>query len=441
MVESRLARLVGCVAAVASLAGAAPAQAPRTTPADADADRPLFLRTVEVEGRTIALQIASRSYTRPAPAAEAPEGEGETPASGGPTVWLVGVAHIADRSFYRSIQSLVDTCEVVLYESIKPWGTGGAGGDTLKERRESTRAAMGFVTSLIELYRAQELRYPADIDELDQFAADLDPRLKACFDVAALDAWERPLIYRRRPDTSGYEVVSLGADGRPGGDGNDGDLVLSDEQATGPLEWAGQDSLQRELASALELGFQLDALSYGRANWRCSDLALDQVDRALRDGGVDFAPLAGALAGTSLPARFLKFALRLLRVADAVLEGRLSDTLKVVMIDILGDEAIMEQSLDQLGPAFREVIVDRRNQVAIDDLAAIIEKEPEVESVAIIYGAAHLPDLAEQLAGQLGYQPDGERWLTAIEVDLANSAASIDELNRMRRMMRLLMKR
>ncbi len=142
-----------------------------------------------------------------------------------------------------------------------------------------------------------------------------------------------------------------------------------------------------------------------------------------------------------MPARFLKFALRLLRVADAVLEGRLSDTLKVVMIDILGDEAIMEQSLDQLGPAFREVIVDRRNQVAIDDLAAIIEKEPEVESVAIIYGAAHLPDLAEQLAGQLGYQPDGERWLTAIEVDLVNSAVSVAELNRMRQMMRLLMKR
>ena len=99
----------------------------------------------------------------------------------------------------------------------------------------------------------------------------------------------------------------------------------------------------------------------------------------------------------------------------------------------------MEQTIDIYGKGFSEVIIDGRNQVVIDDLKRLIADEPEVESVAILYGAAHLPDLAERLHDQLGYLPGDDRWLTAIEVDLTESAVTQRDIRQIRSMMKWMM--
>ena len=93
------------------------------------------------------------------------------------------------------------------------------------------------------------------------------------------------------------------------------------------------------------------------------------------------------------------------------------------------------RSLDA-GPAFREVIIDERNQIVVDEVKAIVEGDRGVGSIAILYGAAHMPDMGERLADQLGYGPTGEQWLSAIEVDLTESAVSAEQLQTFRRMMR-----
>lgn len=36
-------------------------------------------------------------------------------------------------------------------------------------------------------------------------------------------------------------------------------------------------------------------------------------------------------------------------------------------------------------------------------------------SVAVVYGACHVPDLVHQLAGRLGYRPCSAEWITAVE--------------------------
>ena len=54
--------------------------------------------------------------------------------------------------------------------------------------------------------------------------------------------------------------------------------------------------------------------------------------------------------------------------------------------------------------------------------------------VAILYGAAHLPDMADRMDDQLGYAPVSEKWFRAIEVDLAESAISASDLRMMRSM-------
>ena len=73
----------------------------------------------------------------------------------------------------------------------------------------------------------------------------------------------------------------------------------------------------------------------------------------------------------------------------------------------------------------------------IDDVKSIVKGEPQVGSIGILYGAAHMPDLAERLASQLGYRPAGEQWITAFEVDVARSAVSEQQLQSIRRMVRM----
>ena len=384
-----------------------------------------YMRISEDPGRTVALEIASRTFEPPASA------------SGGPSIALVGVAHIGERTLYDSVQDLLDRHDVVLYESVKPAGTGGAGGSDLTERTETTLTAMEFTAAVVKAYKDSNESYPPDPVELSEFAAGRDPRVEQWLSVAATDAWGSPVLYRVTEGGAGFELVSFGADRRPGGEGEGSDLRVGSDSAIHPASLGSdEDNLQAELAKALGLAFQLDALDYGRAHFRCSDLAMDQLERAFRDKGVDFGPIGGSLAGSSLPGRLVVYLLRLIRVVDVFLDGAIADALKVMLIELFSSDKAMEMSMKQFGTAFEDVIIDQRNQVVVDDVKSILEKERDVESIAILYGAAHMPDLADRLIDQLGYEPGGEEWFTAFEVDLTRSAMSPGQLQTFRQMVR-----
>ena len=83
------------------------------------------IRVVEDPGNSVKLQIAVRTY--------------QTAEATGPTVSLVGVSHIGARRFYRAVQDILDEYAVVLYESVKPAGASGAGGESDAERAEGQR--------------------------------------------------------------------------------------------------------------------------------------------------------------------------------------------------------------------------------------------------------------------------------------------------------------
>jgi hypothetical protein len=404
---------------------AATTQPTEVKAAGSDADEPSHVRVIEDKGKRIALEIASREF-------ESPEGRG-------PKVCLVGVAHIADRSFYRAVEKLLGEYDVVLYESVKPAGTGGAGGDTDEQRVASTKAAMQFVGGLIESFKSKRDAYPENLAELRVFAVEREPRLGQWLDVAVMDGWGHPLVYTRSDDAASYTLVSFAADGAAGGDDAAADFGLADQHPPDPMAASHDDSLQSQLADALDLQFQLDAIDYSHDNWRCSDMAIDEVGREMAQRGLDFGPMGGTLAGTSFPARIIKMMLGLMRFADSLMDGAIADTFKVVMIEMLGDEQFIEKGLGQLGQGFTEVIVEQRNQVAVDDLRAIIDREPEVKSVAILYGAAHMDDLGQRLMQQLGYEPRESHWLKAIEVDLEESVVSARDISQVRRMMKQVM--
>jgi hypothetical protein len=339
---------------------------------------------------------------------------------------------------YADLQELLDAQDVVLYESVTPPGTGGvpAGADDA-ERVAGTRAALRFLAAVLAVHWEQRGSYPESLDALAAFGSRLDPRIAQWVATAQVDGWGREVSYRRAGG-GGFVLESLGADGRPGGDGAAADLELTSEDDVGTLGLAGEeDNLQAELAKALGLRFQLDAIDYDRANFRGSDMAMDQLERALAERGIDFGEIGSSLAGTSLPARLAIMMLRLIRFADEfIFEGTIADGCKVVLIEMFNDDVMLEQAIAQMGPGFADVIIGQRNQVAVDDLKALLAEEPEVGSVAILYGAAHMPDLAERLADQLGYRPAGEQWYTAFKVDLADSALTERQLRTLRSMVR-----
>ncbi|MCI0675742.1 MAG: type II secretion system protein GspG [Phycisphaerales bacterium] len=423
-----------CGAAGAQPADAQPAE--QSNQSQPSVSRPRHLRLSEEKGRSLALQIATTAFKRPDGA--------------GPTIALVGVAHIADRSFYRAVQDILDQHQLVLYESVKPPGTSGAGGETHQERLESTKAAMRFLGSVIEAHRAQTHEYPPNLEALRAFAAAENPRLTKFLEAAIRDAWGNQFVYLPEAKAEAhppegeaaqpaFQLISLGSDGQPAGEGEAQDIHF--DETPSPDLLSHDDNLQQQLADALGLEFQLQALSYEKDNWRCSDMAMDVLSRRLQDKGIDFDVVGGTLAGSSLPAQIIKLLLGLIRFADSFLDGAIADTFKVVMIEMLADETVMDQALEQLGPGFGEVIVNDRNQIVIDDLKKVIEREPDIKSVAVLYGAAHMPDLTERLCSQLGYAAaDEQQWVTAIEVDFRRSAVSANEIDRIRAMVRQMMR-
>jgi hypothetical protein len=402
---------------------AAPADPVKSRPVVQAAPSGSYMRSVEDPGRTVALEVASRTFV-PADA-------------DGPTVVLVSVAHIAERELYGQLQAVLDANDIVLYESVMPAGARGAGGSTDAERARGTEAVMKFTAGVLDHYLDRQQRYPAELSELAAFAGRRDPRLAQWLAAAETDGWGRQIVYEVGEGGRAFVLTSLGADHAVGGAGADADIRVTNQTAViDQFKDDAQDNIQAELAKALGLAFQLDGIDYDRPNFRCSDMSMDQLQRAMQAEGLDMAPLEGSLGGASLPGRIAVIFLRLMRAVDIFFDGVLADGMKVVLIELFSDNAFMEQSFRQFGDGFERVLIDQRNQIVIDDLEVILERERDVESVAIFYGAAHMPDMADRLAEQLGYRPDSEQWFTAFEVDLDESAMTPSQLQGLRTMIR-----
>lgn len=379
----------------------------------ADENEPRYLRIIDERGKRIGLEIATIDLVG--------LGEDERPRIG-----LVGVAHIADAEFYAAVQQLLDEYEVVLFEAVQPLDT-QRGGDDVESRKARTQDFMRFVAGALEIYKRDRAVYPDDLDALQQHISDAAPIMTHWLKRASSDAWGEPLAYQVGEDGESFTLASVGGEEQ---------ISYEAEEAAGPLDEMEQHNLQKQLADALSLQYQLSALTYNAAHWRPSDMSINELNEAMTARGLDFSIMGGTLAGTSFPARMVSGLLRLIAIFDAMAQGAVSDMMKVMMIEMLGNEAVMESSMAQFGEGFAAVIIDERNQVVVDDLKAILADEPGVKSIAVLYGAAHLPDLIERLESQMDYTVDQTRWLPAITVDLASSQMDARQVMQMRIMVK-----
>lgn len=94
---------------------------------------------------------------------------------------------------------------------------------------DAARLQITQIEGGLDLYRLDVGRYPTEAEGLEALvtqpaAADAwkGPYLRKA--AALNDPWGTPFEYRAPSAQTGYQVTSLGADGQPGGEGDDADL-------------------------------------------------------------------------------------------------------------------------------------------------------------------------------------------------------------------------
>lgn len=405
-----------------------------------------YIRVVDQDPSTMRLDIAVRTL-------EAENGRG-------PLLNLVGAIHIGDASFYDAAQAILDVHDVVLYEGVgggrepAPEPTGDEAAAVATERR------VRFLAVLAEDARRHEGAYPRSGAELVESAGGA---LGVLVSAALVDGWGEPV---RIESGERFDVVSLGADGAEGGAGPDADVRASELRSAPRTIAPSEDAagLQRDLADALGLVFQLDGIDYSHAHWRNSDLSIGEIQTAL--GGGERAPdgperergepaehdardrgrgepldpdapesvkaadlLFRTLSGESFLAKASGFLLRMLGSSpggQAMVKVMLAETL-------LHAEDLLAIQPGPLADVMK-VIVEDRNAAVVRDLRAVIDDEPQHRTVAVFYGAGHFGDLERRIEEDLGYRYVSTLWVPAMTIDLEEAGLSPAQVRFSRKM-------
>lgn len=383
---------------------------------------PSFMRVVESEEQgTVRLDMAIRLYAGPD--------------DRDPTVALAGAIHVADPQFFTLLQSFLDAQDLVLYEGVKPRGVGADEPASDEERIERSESRLRFVGAAVRQYGEKHGQYPAELDTLVAAVAKENSQIAEWLDASLEDAWGRPI--HLEVTERGFDLVSYGADGEPGGSGVAADLALSDQPPLTAAETGADPGIQTRLAKALDLVFQLDMLKHEGPTYRNADMSLDEVEASIRERGGDPASLLGVLDGSSMMAGLLKFGLAIIEASP-----RLQAQTKLVLMEAfrsLGDADLSRMpGLSENMQGIMQAIIRDRNTVVLGELQRAIDEADQGSTVAVVYGAGHMPDLQRRLVNELDFHPIAVFWLPAITVDVEEAGMSFRELRQMRMIFQLL---
>ncbi len=355
------------------------------------------------------------------------------PASGaGPTVSLVGVVHIGDKAYYDKIVALLETHDLVLFESVLPRGAFGTGGDGDLARQRSTQDAMLFLRKLIADYAVTKGELPESLAELRAFIVGRDTRLARPLDLASVDGWGRPIEYARDGAGLGFRLASLGADGAAGGRDFALDLVLralpsaaADKVGKTEAKDESRRDLYGDLASALGTNLQVRSIDYDRANWLPADLPMEELLDRLWKRGERSMTIEMLSSQDGLGQGIVRFLLSIVSKSPGF---------KKMVIESLGSagEGAGRRGRSGLGAVDERIILDERNDAVIEKLREILAKPTPPQSIAIFYGAAHMGDFEQTLRREFALEPAESYWFRAMAADEWNAKrieARIKKLN------------
>lgn len=355
----------------------------------------------------ISLQLPSRRFVR----------RGQS----GPAVTTYSMLHLADRSFFEERQKQLDTNDIVLFEGVGPPGTGRREFSLCRDDDAMwcisiTKLRLQTLGALAKVFERRMKRFPSSFEDLLQTG---DLHLRPFKTFLGMDAWGNAFQFQSNNGT--LEIVSLGKDNTPGGEGENADLLLS-EQAELPVIYSdGQTEVIKGLSG---LTFQGDVMVEDKANWRWSDLSTDQVQERLAGHGIPMEELR--MSNAWLGRNAVESGLRWIQTISG-----LENVGKRLFLEVMMADSFRFINASTTKGRDRVIIVDR-NQVIMDDLNRIFEHEPNVRSVGIIYGGGHMPDLESRLR-RLGYQEVSLEWTSAITADLPKNALEKAKLEWLKR--------
>ncbi len=404
-------------------------------PAFADEPKP-YTRVIDDEKTGVmTLELASRTFARK---------------DGGPKVTLVSAVHIADATFYQAMQRQLDTSAVVLFEGVKPGGVGEIAANLDEAGKiKATHSREEFLIAVVAQFRQREGRFPKDFTDL---VDNVGKRAKGLISASLTDAWGSPftLTIQRvgdddHPTIKPKErpvVTSPGPD-KATGNGHDTDDIRKEGLYVFTTTKALKDDggIQLQLAKALGLEFQLEHMDSTKANWRNSDMNIDEMQTRMTAAGSDASGLLKMLDGSGFMGKVAGFMLKLVGTSP-----QLSATMKMVMVEMLSAPDILGGIGGAGGgganlAAMMKVIVVDRNGVVLDDLKKIIENEPNVKTVSIFYGAGHFADMETRLVRDMGFEPVSDTWTAAISVDPKAAGYTIEQARKLRESMGTAIKR
>jgi hypothetical protein len=166
------------------------------------------------------------------------------------------------------------------------------------------------------------------------------------------------------------------------------------------------------LSDAIGLDFQLVDINYDRPHWINSDLSMEQLDALNKKGGhgkpTQFDMVEKMLdpksSQTQMMGQFFKSA-----------PASVKNALKIFLIEKLAKVDTLLPGMTD--PTTLNVLLTARNRSVEDVFDKVIKKSQPPHSVAIYYGAAHMPGIEKAFAGKYGYKPVEQRWLTFAKAD------------------------
>lgn len=194
-----------------------------------------------------------------------------------------------------------------------------------------------------------------------------------------------------------------------------------------PQKGAHSDSavskLQRFLKDQLNLSFQLDEIDYTPRNFIHADLDDETFQQMQNARGESFASLmlSALLRSMTDPSALSAKEGDPVDMVEFMTRPDGEGQIKLLLARHLGDIENEAMGLDMLSGT---VILTERNKAVMKGLRK--ELKAGKRNVAIFYGAAHMPELAERLM-DMGFEPVATEWRTAWDVKIRENAPSAFE--------------
>ncbi len=381
-----------------------------------------YTRVSELDNGEVVLEMCERAFA---------------PTDGnGPTIHLVSAIHIADQSFYDQMQRVLETYDSVLFEGVKPAGLDAIDHELSdQEKADATAKRLELLVEIADGFYEKNGRLPEDWTDLVEHS---DARVAGVITSIRTDGWGQGIgttvsrsIKNNEVTELTFGFTSFGADGERDGEGLNADIVRSTESRlpSDKKRKAAAAGIQSQMADALHVSFQLDEMDMTGKGWINADIDIETLQSQLSEMGEDNAMILKLLEGNSFQAKVIGFVLKFIERSPA-----LSTMMKLAMMDMLAlaESSEMMAQMD----AMQDVILHGRNDIVIDYLKAELNDNPNAKSIAIFYGAAHMPGIEETIVNDMGYTPSGDTWAPAMSVNIKDTGMSERQINMMRKMIK-----